>query len=165
MQLRRWREQRFAPDGKAAVAVRAAWEAQQRRKTTDRPTDELQVRGPVGLCGAAKKRLRIVTLGFGAGRQKLALGRWTNPKLPRRTCSPRYALQPRRGKSAGVAKRPRGRHPSPDTPTVTDSQPDVGMWGEQAELDAMLTQQAQLGDATLALLHDLHAARAGPHAR
>jgi hypothetical protein len=34
------------------------------------------------------------------------------PKLSRRTCSPRYELQPWRGKSAGVAKRPRERSPA-----------------------------------------------------
>jgi hypothetical protein len=45
--------------------------------------------------------------GFGTGRQKMALGRWTNPKLSRRTCTCEYGLQSRRGKSAGVAKRPR----------------------------------------------------------
>jgi hypothetical protein len=48
-------------------------------------------------------------LGFGTGRQKMALERWTKPKHSRRTCSSRYRLQSRRGKSAGVAKRPRKR--------------------------------------------------------
>jgi hypothetical protein len=43
----------------------------------------------------------------GTGRQKLALERCTTPKLARRTSSPRYGLQSCRGKSAGVAKRPR----------------------------------------------------------
>ena len=38
---------------------------------------------------------------------RVALERWTNPKLSRRTCSPRYELQPWRRKPAGVAKRPR----------------------------------------------------------
>jgi hypothetical protein len=49
------------------------------------------------------KQLRIVTLGFGTGRQKPALERWTNPKLSRRAC--RYGLRFWRGKLAGVAKR------------------------------------------------------------
>jgi hypothetical protein len=31
-------------------------------------------------------KLRIVTLRFGTGRQKMAIERWTNPKLSRRTC-------------------------------------------------------------------------------
>jgi hypothetical protein len=57
----------------------------------------------------AKQKLRIVTSGFGTGRQKMALERWTNPKRPRRTCSPRHGLQSCRRKSAGVAKRPRER--------------------------------------------------------
>jgi hypothetical protein len=57
---------------------------------------------------------------FGTGRQKMALERWTNPKLPRRTCSPLYGLQPCGGKSAQVPKRPRER--SPGTPNRYDSQ-------------------------------------------
>jgi hypothetical protein len=57
--------------------------------------------------GFAMKKLRIVLLRFGTRRQKMALERWTTPKLSRRTCSPRYGLQSWRGKSAGVAKRPR----------------------------------------------------------
>jgi hypothetical protein len=39
--------------------------------------------------------------------QKTVVERWTNPNLSRRTCSPRHGLQPCRGNSAGVAKRPR----------------------------------------------------------
>jgi hypothetical protein len=34
-----------------------------------------------------RKKLRIVTVGFGTGRQKMVLGRRANPKLPRRTCT------------------------------------------------------------------------------
>jgi hypothetical protein len=49
------------------------------------------------------QKLRIVTLGFGTGRQRMALERWTHPKRPRRAWSPRYGLQSCRGKSAGVA--------------------------------------------------------------
>jgi hypothetical protein len=40
------------------------------------------------------------------------LERGKNPKLSRRTCSPRYGLQSCRGKTAGVAKRPRERSPT-----------------------------------------------------
>jgi hypothetical protein len=69
----------------------------------------------------AVKSLRIVTLGFGTGRQKRALQRWTNPKPQRRTRSPRYGLPSCRGKSAGVAKRPRERSPT-RTPYRYDSQ-------------------------------------------
>jgi hypothetical protein len=43
----------------------------------------------------AMRKLRIATSGHGTGRQKMALERWTNPKLSRRTCSPRYELQSR----------------------------------------------------------------------
>jgi hypothetical protein len=49
-------------------------------------------------------------------RQRMALERWTNPKPQRRTRtrSPRYGVSPCRGKSAGVAKRPRElSHPKP----------------------------------------------------
>ena len=35
--------------------------------------------------GTAMIKLRIVTLGFGTGQQKMALERWTNPKPQRRT--------------------------------------------------------------------------------
>jgi hypothetical protein len=63
------------------------------------------------------KHMRIVTLGFGTGRQKMALERWTTPKLSRRTCAYEYGLQSCRGKSAGVAKRPRDR--------VSDLPPEI----------------------------------------
>jgi hypothetical protein len=56
---------------------------------------------------------RIVTLGFGTGRQKMALERWTNPTLSRRTCTCEYGLQFGGGKSAGFAKQPRERSPPP----------------------------------------------------
>jgi hypothetical protein len=45
-------------------------------------------------------------------RQKTVLERWTHPKHSRRTCSPRHGLPSCRGKSAGVAKRPRERSPT-----------------------------------------------------
>ena len=67
------------------------------------------------------KELRIVTLGFGTGRQKMLLERWTNPKLSRRACTCEYGLQSCRGKSAGVAKRPRERSPTRN-PLGHDSQ-------------------------------------------
>jgi hypothetical protein len=67
----------------------------------------------------AMQKLRIVMLGFGAGRQKMALERGTNPKLSRRTCTCEYGLQSCRGKSAGVAKWRRERSPTPNIPTVT----------------------------------------------
>jgi hypothetical protein len=35
-------------------------------------------------------KLRIGRLGFGTGRHKMALERWTTPKLSRRMDSPRY---------------------------------------------------------------------------
>jgi hypothetical protein len=58
------------------------------------------------------KKWRIVTLRFGTARQKMALERWTNPKPQRRTCSPRYEVPSRRGKSAGVSDLP------PEIPNV-----------------------------------------------
>jgi hypothetical protein len=57
------------------------------------------------------KKLRIVTIGFGTGRQRTVLERWTNPKLSRRTCTCEYGLPSCPGKAAGVAKRPRERPP------------------------------------------------------
>jgi hypothetical protein len=52
--------------------------------------------GRAGACAAAftysDEKLRIVTSGFGTGRQKLVLERWTNPKLSRRTCTCEYGL-------------------------------------------------------------------------
>ena len=62
-----------------------------------------QVRGSV----PQQRKSRIGRLGFGTGRQKMALERWTIPKLQRRTCSPRYGRPYWRKNSAGVAKRPR----------------------------------------------------------
>jgi hypothetical protein len=64
------------------------------------------------------QKSRIVTLRFGTGRQKLFLERWTHPKPQRRTRSPRYEVPSCRGKSAGVAKRPRERSPTRN-PAVT----------------------------------------------
>jgi hypothetical protein len=58
---------------------------------------------------AAMETLRIGRLGFGTGRQRMVLERWTNPKLSRRACTCEYGLQSCRGKSAGVAKWPRER--------------------------------------------------------
>ena len=52
-------------------------------------------------------QLRIRRRGFGTGRQRMVLERGTNPKRSRRTCTCEYGLQSWRGKSAGVAKRPR----------------------------------------------------------
>jgi hypothetical protein len=70
-------------------------------------------------CVVQRCQLRIVTLRVGAGRQKVVLERWTNPKLSRRTCTCKYGLQWCRGRSAGVAKRPREPTPHPKPPTVT----------------------------------------------
>jgi membrane-associated HD superfamily phosphohydrolase len=42
---------------------------------------------------AMGNKLRIVTLGWGTGRQKMALQRWTNPKRSRRTCTCECGLQ------------------------------------------------------------------------
>jgi hypothetical protein len=58
------------------------------------------------------QKLRIVTLRFRTGRQRMALERWTNPKPQRRACSPRYGVPLCGGKSAGVAKRRRERSPT-----------------------------------------------------
>jgi hypothetical protein len=63
-------------------------------------------------CATAMKKLRIVTLRLARGDSKKVLERWTKPKLSRRTCTCEYALQIWRGKSAGVAKRPRERSPT-----------------------------------------------------
>jgi hypothetical protein len=70
----------------------------------------------------AMRKLRIVTLGFGTARQRMALERWTSPKPPRRTRSPRHGVPSCGGKSAGVAKRPRARSPT-ETPEVTIRRP------------------------------------------
>ena len=56
-----------------------------------------------GRCVPVQRRAssRIVNiLGFGTGRQKMALDRWTKTTLLGRTCSPRHGLQSCRGKSA-----------------------------------------------------------------
>jgi hypothetical protein len=69
----------------------------------------------------ATQQLRIATLRFGTARQKMALERRTNPKRQRRTWSPRYGGPSCRGKSAGVATRPRERSPTRN-PSRHDSQ-------------------------------------------
>jgi hypothetical protein len=56
--------------------------------------------------------LRIVTLGVGTARQRMVLGRWTNPKPQRRTLSPQYGVPSCRRKSTGVPERPRERFPT-----------------------------------------------------
>ena len=43
------------------------------------------------ITGKARTKLRIVTLRFGTGRQKMVLERWTKPQR-RTSCSPRYGL-------------------------------------------------------------------------
>jgi hypothetical protein len=50
----------------------------------------------------------------------MALERWSNPKLPRRSCTCEYGLESCRGKSAGVAyrKRPRELISHTETPHV-----------------------------------------------
>jgi hypothetical protein len=55
--------------------------------------------------------------GLGTARQETALERWTNPKPRRRACSCRYGVSSCRGKSAGVAKRPRERSPTRQSPS------------------------------------------------
>jgi hypothetical protein len=65
----------------------------------------------------------VIMLRFGTGRQRMGLERWTNPKLSRRTCSPRYGLPSCRGISAGVAKRPRERSPTPSLSLSSRAKP------------------------------------------
>jgi hypothetical protein len=81
------------------------------------------------------KELRIVTLGFGTGRQKMALERWTKPTLSRRACTCEYGIQSCRGKSAGVVKRPREliSHPK-SIPNVTIRGFSIAVFREVAPL-------------------------------
>jgi hypothetical protein len=51
--------------------------------------------------------VRIGRVGFGAGRQRSSLERWTTPTLSRRTSSPWYGLQSCKRDWAGVVKRRR----------------------------------------------------------
>ena len=55
--------------------------------------DYLTTYGPRASLTAMMKKSRIVTLGFGTERQKMALERRTKPKRSRRTCSSMYGLQ------------------------------------------------------------------------
>jgi hypothetical protein len=50
---------------------------------------------------SAMKKLRIAAQGFGTGRQKRVLERWTNPKLSRRACTCEYGLQSGGGELGG----------------------------------------------------------------
>jgi hypothetical protein len=54
------------------------------------------------------RQLRIGRVLFRTEAMKSVLERVTNPKLSRRTCTCEYGLQCSEGKSAGVAKQPRG---------------------------------------------------------
>jgi hypothetical protein len=60
----------------------------------------------------AMQKLRSQPQKVRRGRQKMVLERWTNPKPQRRTRSLRCEASSCRGKSAGVAKRPRERSPT-----------------------------------------------------
>jgi hypothetical protein len=57
--------------------------------------------------------LRIGRLGFGAGRQRMALERGTTLTLMKRPCSPQRGLQSHQRNCAGVAKRRRELIPTP----------------------------------------------------
>jgi hypothetical protein len=57
--------------------------------------------------------LRIGRLGFGAGRQRMALERGTTLTLMKRPCSPQRGLQSHQRNCAGVAKRRREVIPTP----------------------------------------------------
>jgi hypothetical protein len=115
---------------KSSSSSESRTSAERRRRASPRD-DQEQI--PIGLGAgsmglnssevrrAATKQLRIVTLGWGTrGDRKRPLQRWTNPKLSRRTCTCECGLQSCRGKSAGVAKRPRERSP-PKAPKRNDS--------------------------------------------
>ena len=71
----------------------------------------------VAVANGQRTKLRIVTLRARTAREKMALGRWADPKRSRRTCTREYGLQSRGGKPAGVAKRPHERSPTRN-PTV-----------------------------------------------
>jgi hypothetical protein len=68
------------------------------RGATERPSSCVVSLGAVQ--STAITTLRIATIAFGTGRQRTVLERWTNPKLQRRTCGPRYGVPPCSGKSA-----------------------------------------------------------------
>jgi hypothetical protein len=67
------------------------------------------------------QKLRIVTPRFGTGRQKLVLERWTNPKLPRRTCTCEHGLQSCRG-NRRASRNGRVSDLPPETPPAYGSQ-------------------------------------------
>jgi outer membrane biosynthesis protein TonB len=89
-----------------AVALRACLSARLLQQQQHDDGQSPAVRAPP----TATHKLRIVTLG--TGRQKRLLERWTNLKHSRRTCTCECELRSWRGKSAGVAKRPRERSPT-----------------------------------------------------
>ena len=68
-----------------------------------------------------EEKLRIVNRGLAT---ENADGRWTTPKLSRRTCSPRCGLQFCGAKSAGVAK----SSPPTRNPCQSDSQPCASLY-------------------------------------
>jgi hypothetical protein len=70
------------------------------RPTARAPAASVAARRHAPTSRRRDEKLRLVTLAFGTARQRMALGRWTNPKPQRRTRSPRYGLPSCRGKSA-----------------------------------------------------------------
>ena len=103
---------RLLPWPKAAVSwrQRLMWV---RRRPNAPSLPDLSVRAPHRpyTYQYNEEKLRIATLKFGTGAHKMVLERGTNPKRSRRTCTCEYGLQSCRGKSAGVARRPRERNP------------------------------------------------------
>jgi hypothetical protein len=66
----------------------------------------------------AVRKSRIGRLGFGTGRQRMALERGTSPKLSRRTCSPRYGLHRVEG-NRRASRNGRVSDLPPEIPNVT----------------------------------------------
>jgi hypothetical protein len=96
--------------------VRCRWGERERVCLRGEWATPLHIRGPNRFAHEAASWSHTASRTVRRRAQKMALERGAPPKLPRRTCSPRYGLQYWGGRSAGVAKRPRERSPlQPDS--------------------------------------------------
>jgi hypothetical protein len=81
---------------------------------TSKPRPPISPISPVACSPhAATKQLRIVTLRFGTGRQRMLLERWTNPQVLRRSCTCEYnrVEQNRRASRNGLVSSSPTRNP------------------------------------------------------
>jgi hypothetical protein len=115
------------------------------------------------ICFGCESDDHRVIIGFGTGRQKMALERCTTPTLSRRTCRSRYGLPSWRRKSAGGAKRPRELVSHPESrilkPCSSDSQLHIAVCSSRPSTRPTSPQLTRVSGATVCS----HDPRRQPH--